>query len=564
MNRTLAVGWAVVLWAAWIGGASAQAPVTTAPAASNVQDAALDSPRSTIQTFLQAMARLAHGDETAWPVVEQVLDSAALAPQSRRDAALQLYEVFDRVGIEPGDLPDAPMLAPDGPDAPPVTRWLVFPRRAHAWVWEKLGHAPRGRIVLSADETGRWRFDEATIAGAAELYESVRDLPPKVDATLPGDEDEQVLSVLGPTFDRTPWWGWFSLFAGIFLGLLAGKLLQNLLKPIAARLEARGYKARAIAIEDALGPIGLAAITTGIVIGLRFVHMEPAVADLSHRIIAFLYLVAIGWLLYNLVDVVDVAIRTFTPQNSTKIDQMVVPLIRKTLRIFLIIVFTLAVAQNIFGLDITGWLAGLGIAGLAVSLAAQDSVKNIFGSIIVLMDKPFSVGDFIHFDGEDAVVEEIGFRSTKMRTPDGHVITVPNMKFNDQKVRNIAARRAIRRVINVTITYDTPPDKVEQAVQIIKDILADPAVAAPMDEQLWPSRVFFSDFNADSLNLKVYYWYTLRDGRDFWTYNAHAMDFNLRLFRAFADAGIEFAFPTQTLFLAGDPARPLNLAAPTS
>lgn len=196
----------------------------------------------------------------------------------------------------------------------------------------------------------------------------------------------------------------------------------------------------------------------------------------------------------------------------------------------------------------------LGIAGLAVSLAAQDSIKNLFGSVTIFIDNPFSVGDRIVFSGTDGFVEEIGFRSTRIRTLTGHLVTVPNMKFIDEAVENITARPYIRRTMNMTITYDTPPDKIEQAVQIIRDLLAE-----SLDRDERSPRISFNDLNADSLNTRVDYWYLLAEGRDFWTFNEHAHRFNLNLFRAYAQAGIEFAFPTQTLYLAGDPNRQLSV-----
>ncbi|NJL30619.1 MAG: mechanosensitive ion channel family protein [Phycisphaerales bacterium] len=198
---------------------------------------------------------------------------------------------------------------------------------------------------------------------------------------------------------------------------------------------------------------------------LQLIHLESGLFDFTLRIVKFLYLLALGWFLYNLVDVLDLWLTDITAKTDSKLDDMLVPLVRKTLRIFLILVFSLVVAQNVFGLNITGWLAGLGIAGLAVSLAAQDSIKNLFGSITVFFDRPFSVGDFINFEGQDAVVEEIGFRSTRMRTLDGHLVSVPNMKFIDGSVRNISERESMRRVLDVTITYDTPPEKIQRAIQ---------------------------------------------------------------------------------------------------
>ncbi|MCC7407899.1 MAG: mechanosensitive ion channel family protein, partial [Phycisphaeraceae bacterium] len=250
-------------------------------------------------------------------------------------------------------------------------------------------------------------------------------------------------------------------------------------------------------------------------------------------------------------------------RSDSKLDDMVLPLITKTLRIFLIVVFTLVAAQNVFGLNITGWLAGLGIAGLAVSLAAQDSFRNLFGSMTVFFDKPFVVGDFVQYGGESGTIEEIGFRSTRLRLLSGFQMTVPNLKFGDDSVINITRSPYWRRDMDVTVTYDTPPGKIEEAIRIVKDVLNDPQVveAGGFDMSKFPPRVAFDELNADSLNIKAIYWYQLLgdSGRNYFTFLEHREMVNLRLMKAFEAAGIEFAFPTQTLYLAGDPKRRLSV-----
>lgn len=196
----------------------------------------------------------------------------------------------------------------------------------------------------------------------------------------------------------------------------------------------------------------------------------------------------------------------------------------------------------------------MGIAGLAVSLAAQDSIKNLFGSITIFLDRAFAVGDRIVFDGNDGLVEEIGFRSTKMRTADGALVTIPNAKIVDGSVINITSRTNIRRQMNITITYDTPAAKIEQAVEIVRQILADPEIAGAFDMAKFPPRVAFDELNSDSLNIRVLYWV---HPPDYWLFLEHSQKFNLKLIRAYEQAGIEFAFPTQTLYVAGDPKRQL-------
>jgi MscS family membrane protein len=192
---------------------------------------------------------------------------------------------------------------------------------------------------------------------------------------------------------------------------------------------------------------------------------------------------------------------------------------------------------------------------LAVSLAAQDSIKNLFGSITIFMDRPFGVGDAIKFAGSEGSVEEIGFRSTKLRTPNGALVSIPNSEVVNGLVENVSSRPYIRRLLDVTVTYDTPVAKVREAVGVIRGVLAEAEYASAWDEK-FPPRVYFDELNADSLRIRVLYWF---HPADWWAYSDHAQRFNLRLMEEFERAGIEFAFPTRTLFLAGDPKRRLAL-----
>jgi len=517
------------------------------------------------------MNRVQGGYEKAWGEALACLDfqntAAELNPSAQRDLATKLLDILDRLEkVDPTDLPNADTLRRAGQDGPPLQRYRFFPRPEHHWVWEDLREAgadpPDGKIVLSLGPQGAWRFSASTVQAISTLYESFKYLPPKhVDES--GEKSSELLSVVGPTFERTPLWSWGALLLGIFLGLLGGKLVQSGLRRLGDRLAERRWELRGIMLHNAASPSSLALLAGGLIVGLQFLYMEPEVRTLSNKILAFLLILALGWFLFNLVDVLDAAFRRLTEKTQSKLDDQVVPLIRKTLRIFLVIVFSLVVAQNIFGLNITGWLAGLGIAGLAVSLAAQDSVKNLFGSITVFFDKPFVVGQFITFDGESGIVEEIGFRSTRLRLLSGHLVTVPNMKFIDNKVENISARPYIRRQMDVTITYDTPPGKIQEAVEILRAVLTDPQVVEEgrfnMEEN--PPRISFNELNSDSLNIRAYYWYQMAADpeRGFFTFLEHAQVVNLKLFHAYQEAGIDFAFPTQTLYLAGDPQRKLRV-----
>jgi MscS family membrane protein len=170
------------------------------------------------------------------------------------------------------------------------------------------------------------------------------------------------------------------------------------------------------------------------------------------------------------------------------------------------------------------------------------------------VDKPFEMGDRIIVDGHDGPVAEVGLRSTKIRTLEGHLVTVPNGELANKAIQNIGKRPYIRRIVDLTITYDTPSEKIDLALEIVKEILDD---HEGMDDE-FPPRVFFNKFNAASLNIMAIYWY---HPPNYWDFLTFSEKFNKEVLYRFNEEGIDFAFPTQTLYLAGDPSRPLSVGA---
>ena len=222
---------------------------------------------------------------------------------------------------------------------------------------------------------------------------------------------------------------------------------------------------------------------------------------------------------------------------------------RTAIRITLVTAAVLFWLDNI-GLKISTLLAGLGVGGLAVALAAQDTLKNLLGSIMILLDKPYKVGQRIVAKGHDGVVEEIGLRSTRMRLLTGHQTTIPNDEMARIDIENIGRRPHIRRLANIGITYDTPPEKIEKAVDIILKILDN---HEGMDPE-FPPRAYFSEYNPYSLNILVLYWY---HPADYWGYMKFSQWVNLQIAREFQKEGIKFAFPTSTTYLSQDDSQPL-------
>ena len=300
------------------------------------------------------------------------------------------------------------------------------------------------------------------------------------------------------------------------------------------------------------GPVAMVIFAIGLYVGGRFMTLdapgETKVAVFWNAVCQTIAALAAGWAIYRLVDVLEAFLKRLTAKTHTQLDDELVPIIRKTLRVVVVIIVGLFIIQNIFGQEIGPMLAGLGLGGLAFALAAQDSLKNLFGSVTIFADRPFQIGERVKIGEHDGVVEQVGFRSTRIRTLTGHLVTIPNSKVADSPVENIGRRPYIKRVLDVTVTYDTPPEKVRRGIEIIRKMLDARREHFAPD---LPGRVYFSDFNAASLNIQVYYWFC---PPDWWEYLAFTHEFNTELLRRFNDEGIEFAFPTQTLYVKQDSA----------
>jgi MscS family membrane protein len=348
-----------------------------------------------------------------------------------------------------------------------------------------------------------------------------------------------------------------SLFL-VFLVLLAERVLQWIIRVRSDSMpsEEGAGSIRRVFLTALSKPLSLFVWAYGLYWALSplFVHFtRPDGTNLVHLVaqkaadiaVAF----AILWLIFRLVAVVDDRVKKWAGTTGSSVDDMLAPLIGKTLRVFIIAIGSVIIIQNVTGVEIGPLLASLGVGGLAVALAARETIANFFGTLTILFDKPFQVGDRIVVNGFDGVVEFVGFRSARIRTLTGHVVSVPNEKLVNSHVENITKRPHLRWLTNIGVTYDTPPDKVEKAVEIIKDVLANHEGM----EEGFPPRVAFNGFNDWSLNIQVFAWY---HPPDYWAYSAWLQRTCLEIMRRFKAEGIDFAFPTRTVHLVHDDKEP--------
>lgn len=333
---------------------------------------------------------------------------------------------------------------------------------------------------------------------------------------------------------------------------LIGRVVKYILKRASKRVMKTDKPVYATILNAFSKSITFILITIGIALMASLLPLPEKAGSVAMTVSSVLVTLSIGLLVLYLVDAPGVWFEQLMIRQNNSNIKMFAPAIRKTLRVIVVILILVQLFQMLSDKPLTSVIAGLGIGGLALALAAQGTIKDFIGAFVIAADKPFEIGDRVVVDGHDGPVESIGMRSSLIRTWDGHLVSIPNGELVNLTIRNIAKRPFIRRVGNVTITFDTPPEKIQRAVDIIKEILDN---HEGMKED-FPPRVYFNELNSASLNIMFIYWY---HPPNYWEYMKFTEKVNFELMNRFNAEGIDFAFPTQTLHLAGDSNRPLNI-----
>lgn len=245
-------------------------------------------------------------------------------------------------------------------------------------------------------------------------------------------------------------------------------------------------------------------------------------------------------ILYRLSDLFGDIIERITQKTKTKVDDQFVPLIRKTIKV-VVFIFGGFYFLETLDINITPLIAGASVGGLAIALAAQDTLKNFFGSVTIFTDQPFEIGDWINFNGMDATVEEVGIRSTRLRTFYNSQVSIPNGKLADMMIDNYGRREYRRYTTNIALTYDTPTHLIESFVEGLKKIVAN----HPNTRKDY-YQIHFHTFGDSSLNVLFYIFFKTED----WTKELEARhDVNLEIIKLAEELGVRFAFPTNTLHI---------------
>ena len=335
-------------------------------------------------------------------------------------------------------------------------------------------------------------------------------------------------------------WRYLICLLFIFLALFVRRVLDGIvLKKLQKLAEKTRFRFDELTIKALRLPLTFLTVILGLFLAGYVLNISPGVNDLLKHALRVALAVDAAYFLTKVVDVLEEYFRPLVARTESRLDDEIFPVLRKSAKIFIVVVAGLLIIQNM-GYSVAGLLTGLGLGGLALALAAQETLANFFGSIAIFLDRPFRVGERVIVEGFDGPVEEIGFRSTKIRTLEGTLVTVPNSQMAKSLVNNIARRPNRRCVDKIGITYDSGTEKMSKALEIIRDVLSSSEAA---EEEFL---VYFNRFAEFYLEILCIFWIKHLDYRLFLEAREKI---NLEIMRRFEEAEIEFAFPTQTLHL---------------
>ncbi|MBL8863837.1 MAG: mechanosensitive ion channel family protein [Planctomycetes bacterium] len=485
------------------------------------------TPRGALRSFLESSR------EGRWEDAAQVLDLSHVPPGERAaqgpDLARKLKFLLDEdLWIDLAQVSDEALGATD--DGFPEGRDVVGDFAAKA-----------GAIALALDRVPRedgvrvWRVASSTLQRVPSAYAVLG--PPAIVEGLP-----KVL--LDTRFLEVALWQWIGLMglvlAAWVLAWIVTAILVHVLRPLTLR-SSTDIDDRLLAM--ALGPVKLL-LTIGMFnAGLHLLRLSVPASGTIRDISKVLVVVAAAWLVLRVIDLfATIGKERFAGRGQAGAAHLV-PLGARAVKVAVVLLTFLATLDT-FGFDVTALLAGLGVGGLAVALAAQKTVENVFGGITVLVDQPVRPGDFCKFGDKVGTVEDVGLRSTRIRTLDRTVISVPNAEFSNLQLENFAKRDRIRLITTLGLRYETSPDQMRHVLAGLRRVLlAHPKVLPE------PLRVRLAAFGAYSLDVEVLAYVDTQDINEF---IAVREDLFLRFMDVLAASGTGFAFPSSTTYLARD------------
>ncbi len=501
------------------------------------------TPRATMGTFLDAMSSDPPDITAAIMCLDPTGQDAETWAVKGKELATKLKNVMDKTRVVV--LADIPEATDDG---------------RYVWYTGQTGNITIGQIVEQpsgfpenwsfAPKKGEWRFTPQTLKTIDTLYEGLereaivselRDVGVEEQLTFSLRLERQMPPWLREEYLGLAGWQWVAV-----LGLLpAGWLIRLVVAWIATLLLGLWLRRKKVDLDRAqrrraMRAIGTVAAVLSWYLAIQYLDLPDKWLAVLFRGTKFALALTAAWASYRQVDVLGGYITSNKDIRLTEIDEVLIPLLSRVLRIVVGVVVVLFVLQWA-GYAPTSVLGALGIGGVALAFASQETLGNFFGSITVLLDRPFGLGDWIVIGDIEGTVERVGFRSTRVRTFYNSVVTIPNSRMVNTNVDNYGARRYRRIRVMLSVTYDTPPEKLDAFCEGIRELIR----LHPYTRKDY-YHVYFNQFAASSLDILLY---TFLEAPDWGTELRERHRLFADIIRLAKRLGVEFAFPTQTVWL---------------
>ncbi len=495
------------------------------------------SPEETMFTYLDAISTYQKtGDAADLETALGAFDFSGVdLLETKRDTAANLLNILNRINtVESWHFAD-----------PESDRYVYFPQD---WILSHKSVAalvPDAEIAFAKQPDGSWRFSKDTVERVPDFYRHVERLKAQF-----GDGEITLTSAM-IIRHRMPeslrqgellgveYWQWIGLAFLVFFGLVVDLIVRAVLRKIWRRIaHRRGQEASRDLLNKAVRPFGLFAAAVLWLLLLPLLGLPPSAVSVLLIAIRVVLMLSGVWAAYRVTDLLADFLERQAGKTRTKLDDLLIPLGRKTGKV-IVTAFGLIYIAESFDVQILPLLTGLGIGGLAFAFAAKDTIENFFGSVAVILDQPFEVGDWVVIDGTEGTVEELGLRSTRIRTFYDSQITIPNATLVRARVDNYGRRKNRRFKATLGVTYDTTPEQIEAFCEGIREIVR----MHPFTRKDY-FHVYLNSWGDFSLNILLYVFFQCPD----WSIELREKQrLMLDIMRLANRLGVSFAFPTQTL-----------------
>jgi MscS family membrane protein len=491
-----------------------------------------DSPRETMRTYLKAMVNIKQnkGDiqknyDTAISTFELSHIESSLQKDLGKQYANELIQVIDKIKkVDYADIPE---------------EWDKKKWYFHQQQFEK------DIIEISLiNKENQWLFSKRTLQSLAAYSDFLKNKN-FVTGVSTLETNREYIKNKFPSFltQKIFWlenWQWFGVVTLFIFALIIEAIIRLIITKLLNKNIAIIQNNDPKRLKAAFQPLGKIVLMAVLMNTISVLELESQTLAFVKRALYILMSCVSVWFAHKLIELISFYSTQIASKTETKFDDILIPLLTKTAYVIAYL-FGIVLVANSLTIDVSSIIAGLGIGGLAFAFAAKDTLANFFGSIMLVLDRPFDIGDIIITGDVEGIVIEVGFRSTRIRTFQDSIITISNGELMNRPINNLGKRRYRRLSTTLGLEYDTTPEKIEAFCEGIRQLIL---------SYTWTRKdyfnVYFTNYGASSLDIQVMVFF---ETDDYTREQAEKHRLNIDILRLAEEMGVNFAFPTQTVHL---------------